>query len=68
MIYFFAAIGIITCITIIGALVLWIITTGEEGIVKSILYDDPDYFEHDEPKWLNDDKKADMQQDGKKGV
>ncbi|MBO7672427.1 hypothetical protein J6S88_03360 [bacterium] len=65
MIYFFAAIGVMTCITIVGALILLLMTTGEDGVAKSIMYDDPEYFIH-EPKWLNDDKKADMQQEGKR--
>ena len=31
---------------------------------RSILYDDPEYFNHDEPAWLADDSKI-MQQDVK---
>lgn len=45
---------IILGIAFLGAFILALCSAGadEEGVSRSILYDDPEYFKCDEPEWL----------------
>ena len=50
--YFLIGIAIALGVSFFGGVILAIITTDEGGTPKSILYDDPEYFEHSEPDWI----------------
>lgn len=54
IIAFIKSTGIILGIAFLGAFILSLCAAGadEETEVRSILYDDPDYFKQDEPEWL----------------
>ena len=43
------------CLIIILAEIVSICKLDEQTVARSILYDDPEYFYHDEPKWMRGD-------------
>jgi len=50
----FKGLAIMFCISFICAFILALCKVGadESGTANSILYDDENYFKHDEPEWL----------------
>lgn len=56
MFYILLSTAIILGFALLGALVLDYFDD-ESG--RSILYDDPEYFKHDEPEWLREEAKDD---------
>ena len=43
---------IILGVAFLGAFILALCAAGADETGRSILYDDPDYFKHNEPEWL----------------
>lgn len=52
MLYILISIIVILAVALMGALTLEYLDD-ESG--RSILYDDPEYFKHDEPEWLREE-------------
>ena len=49
---FIKSVGIILGVAFLGALILSLCAAGADETGRSILYDNPEYFKHNEPEWL----------------